>query len=95
MNNESKCEHHNFISTVDVTRLTDNDGKLTGFTADVTIKCADCNTRFHFKGLPGGSSPQTPTVSFFATELRAPIAPGKGIPLTPPNEWDPRFDARA
>ena len=47
------CDHNEFKAKVNVTRLTDKD-KVTGYLAEVKIKCAECGTPFAFKGLPMG-----------------------------------------
>ncbi len=70
------CEHYNFYSQCRVGRLTDGeDGPVTGYHADIKIKCMDCGQSFEFVGLPGGFNFQKPTVSFDATEARLPIKP--------------------
>lgn len=71
------CEHKNFFAKVDVTRLTESDESdvVTGYTADIRIKCDECGLPFQFIGLPGGYSPAQPMCSFDAQEMRAPIKP--------------------
>jgi hypothetical protein len=78
----AKCEHQNFHADVQVGRLTDGDsGPLIAFSADIRIKCVDCNRPFQFVGVPMGSSPTQPMASVDLLELRAPIAPrGEWIP---------------
>lgn len=75
MNEE--CKHFNFISQTSVVRLFEEESPdiVTGFSADIRIKCADCGMPFEFIGLPGGYNPGRPMTSFDATELRAPIKP--------------------
>lgn len=73
--NAAQCEHKNFESTCAVTRLTDDSGKLTGFTTDISIHCRDCFKPFEWIGVPGGYSPVHPCVSADGLELRAPIKP--------------------
>ncbi len=71
------CSHVNFESYVSVGRIHE-EGKpevITGYTADIVIRCADCKIPFEFVGVPGGYSPTQPMVNFDATELRAPIKP--------------------
>jgi len=73
---EMRCEHHNFAGKVSVYRLTrGDDGPVTGYTADVTIRCADCNLPFRFLGMQAGSHPSEPRVSVDGQELRAPLEP--------------------
>lgn len=69
------CEHLNFKVEAKVGRLTDESGKVTNYTCDLEVHCADCYHPFEFIGLPGGVNPSFPTVNFDNTELRAPIKP--------------------
>lgn len=71
----SKCEHMNFRSDVKIIRLTDDD-QVTGYSANIKIKCTECGTPFHFIGVAGGFSPHKPMVGFGGETLRAPIMPG-------------------
>lgn len=73
------CVHEQFESSVTVDRLTEErDGQMevTGYAADVQIRCVACELPFHFLGLPGGVAPDYPTSSFDGSEARLPIAPG-------------------
>lgn len=70
------CQHLKFSSRVGVFRLSDKDGgPITGYTAEVKIKCDDCGLAFRFMGLPAGSHYAEPRVSADGLELRAPIEP--------------------
>lgn len=70
------CDHAEFEADVRVSRLTGPDSpSITGYHADVRIKCVRCGEHFTWLGLPGGSLPDRPTVSVDGRELRAPIAP--------------------
>lgn len=71
----SKCEHRQFQAAVQVARLTDERGNLKRFSADVTIRCSECGTRFQFQGMPAGFHPDHPCVSADGLEARMPIAP--------------------
>lgn len=72
----ARCGHASFEAAVSVGRLTDgDDGPVTGYTAGVTVKCADCGLSFRFRGSRFGSSPHEPMLSADALELRAPIEP--------------------
>lgn len=72
----SACEHiGQFEAELKVTRLTDEeDGPVTGWTADIKLTCAECGEKFVWLG-PGGSRPDSPTVSVDGLELRAPCVP--------------------
>lgn len=74
-----KCEHKNFGAQVNVHRIVENESSalVIGYTADITVKCVDCDTPFHFRGVETGVSPKVPKCSVDGLELRAPIAPGK------------------
>jgi hypothetical protein len=65
------CAHENFAGDIAVHRLIDT-GK---FTADITIKCAECGEPFRFIGLEAGARFDRPMVSIDGLELRAPIEP--------------------
>lgn len=67
----------NFECRASVTRLTaeDDTEKITGYTTDIKVSCAECGLPFEWIGVPGGYSPAQPMVNFDATELRAPIKP--------------------
>lgn len=70
------CDHMNFRAEVRVGRLTDTEGgRVTSYTANVRVECAECKLPFRFMGLPAGSHPTEPRVSVDAIELRAPIEP--------------------
>jgi hypothetical protein len=70
------CEHAKFHAQVNVTRLTDGDGgRVTGYTSEITIKCADCGLPFRFLGLPFGSHYAEPRLSVDSLTLRAPLEP--------------------
>lgn len=73
----AKCKHENFITNIRVNRLTDNDGDVNGFSADIEIHCKDCMTPFEFVGLPYGLNPNYPTTNIERVELRQPIKPVK------------------
>ena len=71
------CEHKQFSAAVKVFRLTETDDseKVTGYTTDIKIKCAECGEDFEFLGVPGGVDPSRPTASADNLTLRAPIIP--------------------
>ncbi len=72
----ARCPHDARKAQVIVNRLTDEAGAVTGWTSDIRVWCDHCGLPFRFLGLPAGVLPDKPTVSYEATELRAPIAPG-------------------
>lgn len=72
-----ECLHEKFAARVAVARITDGeDGPLKGFYAEITVSCVQCETPFHFVGLPYGLTPDQPRTSPDALEARMPIAPG-------------------
>jgi len=71
-----RCTHESFQAQVDVNRLSAVEGgRVTGYNADIRIKCAQCGLAFRFLGLKAGSHYAEPRVSVDAEELRAPIEP--------------------
>ena len=72
------CAHDKFQATVRVGRLSKVDGgPVTGYTAEVAVKCASCGLPFRFIGLAAGNHFGEPRVSIDGTELRAPIEPAE------------------
>ncbi len=69
------CDHKHFYAAVDVTRLTDRDGRVSSFNADVKIRCADCGRQFQFLGLPAGVNLAGATASIDGLEARLAICP--------------------
>ena len=67
------CLHKKFISSVNINRLTNDDGIVTSYSADIMITCAECGAKFRFRGVPAGFSYGHPTCSVDSTELRVPI----------------------
>jgi hypothetical protein len=78
---DKPCPHRRFAAEVDVNRLnaTEN-GPAGAFTADIRIRCADCNERFRFVGVQAGLRPDRPMVSVDEYELHAPIRPASADP---------------
>ena len=66
------CLHEQFAANVAVNRLED----VGLFSADITIRCAQCGEDFGFVGLEAGYSPTEPRVSIDGLTLIAPIEPG-------------------
>lgn len=84
-----RCKHETFAAEVDVIRLVDeHDADLvTGYTADVRVRCADCGEPFRWTGVKAGWLPSQPMCSVDEFELHAPLRPasadpdfGQGIP---------------
>lgn len=69
------CQHMNFDARVNVTRLTDQNGNVDRYAADVRVQCAECHTPFEFRGLPIGSHFDGATMSADAQEARLAIIP--------------------
>ena len=70
------CPHLNFAAVVDVARLAyGEDGPVTGWSAELHVRCADCGEEFVFLGVPGGYSPGWPCASPCGTEVRLPMLP--------------------
>ena len=75
------CPHEDFAAMVEVNRLTHGDGgPVTGYSADITIRCARCDESFRFIGCPAGLSPGQPMVSVDEATLHVPIRPASADP---------------
>lgn len=74
------CPHENFDSVVSVNRLTDYDGDVEAYSADIRVNCRDCGEPFRWIGAPAGLNPGHPCVSVAETELRAPLRPASADP---------------
>jgi len=71
-----KCDHMNFSAEVDVHRLTrDEGGPVTGYMADVRVRCLKCGKPFQFLGLPAGVDTQSATVSVDGLEAHLALCP--------------------
>ncbi len=69
------CAHENFYCHAAVNRIVDT-GR---FSADITIKCSQCDEPFRFIGVQAGVTWDRPACSIDGLELRAPIEP-QGTP---------------
>lgn len=70
-----KCDHDHFQIEATTDRIEDVNPKA--FYANIRLRCTDCETPFHFIGLPYGLSPNEPRIEVGGLELRAPIAAGR------------------
>lgn len=70
------CLHTNFAASVAVGRLTLKDGgPVTGYVAEIRVKCADCGKPFQFLGLDPGYDNQGARVSLDGLEANIALAP--------------------
>jgi hypothetical protein len=77
------CPHLQFEASVEVNRLTDTDepgAPVTGYAAEIRIRCAGCEEPFRWIGLQAGLSASRPMCSADETELRAPLRPASSDP---------------
>lgn len=51
-----------------------------GYSADIRVRCAQCDEPFRWIGAPAGLLPTQPCVSIDETELRAPLRPASADP---------------
>jgi hypothetical protein len=82
-NPDRACPHENFTASVEVGRLAASDepgAPVSGFTAAITMSCADCGEPFRWVGVQAGLSPGRPMCSVDETELRAPARPASSDP---------------
>ena len=75
------CPHENFAANVEVIRLTNGEnGPVHAYSADITVRCADCDEPFRWIGVQAGLRPDRPMCSVDETELRAPLRPASSDP---------------
>lgn len=76
------CEHGTFEASVIVNRVrrSDDDPEVIGYSADVAVRCTDCDEPFRWTGLQSGVSPTKPMCSIDGTEMRAPLRPASADP---------------
>lgn len=80
-NPDRACPHDDLEAWVDVNRLTAVEGgPVTGYAADIRVKCAQCGEPFRWIGCQAGLSPARPMVSVDEAELRAPLRPASAGP---------------
>lgn len=78
------CVHEEFQTYARVGRLTETEGgPVVGYALELLVRCGQCGSPFSFLGVPGGLSPDYPTASADATELRAPLIPGAQLARGP------------
>ncbi len=81
MDPDRACPHEDFAAVVEVNRLTKVEGgPVTGYSAEITVRCADCDEPFRWIGCPAGLSPRQPMVSPDEATLRAPLRPASEDP---------------
>jgi hypothetical protein len=70
------CPHKNFSANVNVNRLTKTEGgPVTGYTAEITVKCDQCGKPFQFLGLEPGLDTQGARVSLDGLEAVLALTP--------------------
>jgi hypothetical protein len=77
------CPHEDFEAFVEVNRLTSGTAPpspVTGYSADITVRCAGCGEPFRWVGCQAGLSPARPMVSADEATLHAPIRPASSDP---------------
>jgi hypothetical protein len=79
----TECVHENFSAHVGVHRLSKVDGgPITGYVAEITVKCVDCGRPFQFLALQPGYDTQGATVSIDGLTANLALAP-EGAALSP------------
>lgn len=70
------CLHEEFQTDVAINRMPSKEGgPIERYSADIRIRCIQCNTPFRFIGLPAGVDLNGAAVSVDAMEARLAIAP--------------------
>lgn len=81
LNQDRACPHEDFAAVVSVNRITKVEGgPVTGYSADITVSCADCGEPFRWTGLDAGLSPARPMCSVDETIMAAPLRPASADP---------------
>lgn len=80
------CQHMNFAANVSVGRHLDDktETHVVGYSAEITVKCAECGKPFQFLGLPMGVDTHGARVSVDGLEARLAISP-QGVQPSPIN----------
>lgn len=84
------CEHEAFGVMANIHRLTDEAGKVTGFQAEIGIKCSVCGRQFQFLGLRPGVDSQGARISVDGLEARLAICP-QGLMPSPLDQMAVNF----
>ncbi|BFP50079.1 hypothetical protein KCMC57_64470 (plasmid) [Kitasatospora sp. CMC57] len=81
-NPDLPCPHQDFEASVEVNRLTanDNDPTVIGYSADIKVRCANCQEQFRWTGLQAGLSQAHPMCSIDESVLCAPLRPASADP---------------
>ena len=76
------CPHEDFSATVEINRLTGQEGMTTpdAYSASIRVSCAQCGEAFRWIGLQAGMHPARPMVSVDEAEMRAPLRPASSDP---------------
>lgn len=76
------CPHENFDADVIVNRIvrSEADPTVSGFNADITVSCRDCQEPFRWTGLQAGMSPARPMCTPDEQTMRAPLRPASADP---------------
>lgn len=79
---DAPCPHLDFAAYVAVNRITgrDDDPTVIGYSADITVTCADCGEPFRWTGVAAGLSPAGPMCSIDEATLIAPLRPASADP---------------
>lgn len=78
---DTACAHEEFEVWADINRLSEEEGgPIHAYSADIRIRCKDCQEPFRFIGVPAGVLGDRPACSVDETELHAPIRPASADP---------------
>jgi hypothetical protein len=69
------CQHENFDATVEVARLTNKEGIVHAYSADIKVVCHDCKLPFEFPGFAHGISSHEARVSIDGQTMCVPLKP--------------------
>ena len=72
------CDHEQFAAEVTIGRVKNDAGNVVGHLFTATVRCSQCDKSFAFMGLPGGLSPNVPTMSMDGITINMPISESDG-----------------
>lgn len=76
------CQHDELETLAEVNKMPPQEGGgISTHEISIKVRCARCETQFHFVGVDQGASYRRPMAGAMGTELLVPVAPGSG-PMT-------------
>lgn len=74
------CPHESFAAQVNCIRLTDGDGVVTGYVAELHVHCDQCRRQFQFLGLEPGYDSHGAGISIDGLQASIGMVPQGHVP---------------